>query len=893
MKKTLKILMYIMILLLVLFSGVMVYVLSTDFSGWKDKIEQELSESLERPVYIESFALSVGSETQFSLSGLVIEDHPTHSLKSMAIAQYDVGVRLFPLLFQNRIDITNFTLNGARLQLNLPDTPAQSTAAGNEAQASLDPKGDKKNSGEPSFDYLPIIRALSLSNLVVELFDANKDAPIQIIVTDAVLSSDNEQSDQFLTINGKADGHKIGLGGVLGSVDSFFDKDSPWFVELNGDLGPAELAVKGSIIEPLRLRQVDMRMLAGGQELLQMARLMGITIDQQLGSWQIGVHITGADKDNLALEKFNLSLGDLRDSSTSSQDIYGIGLVAAGRMSKLTPAGIADWDILLKLTQPAKLEALKNEMAKYMPELAAIPVLPQPIEISANLNGGLESGIRLSKLRAIYGALARPMLNLRGDIQNILTQTGINLNLALDIPNMVQLIPTLRALFPDLALPAGIEQLAPLTFTSMIEGDVKDRLRVHNMRLQLGESDLNGDIDLTLEGKKSKPDLRVRLVSNQIFMDDFKPLWSGDNADDNAGSNANADKGTAKGNQDQTESPQNNSAQPQEDPLALLKRFELDLLYRLLDLHMFNMTFDDLVLSASVQDGVAKLLPLTLHFGESEAELQLSADANQTPTKFDVGFETKGLNPAELPIEQLAGIDSNAQAGGLDSVVNFDFQGYDMPTILENLSGDADFTLSNMDIGGLQIGGKRLDQVISGTGGGLLSGFDLTNIGCMGSPLSIDKGKINIQDGFVGVNDALALMSGGYDLSSGDIDMKIQPEAANISLPLTITGNASAPKIGIAGTNGALSLGKTLFGEGEAGQSNWANKINELRQTLPSAHGCQSYLAQRINQPPPSTGNAPAAKAVDRLKEAVDEQLDDALGEQAEPVRKLLKGLFN
>lgn len=872
MKRFFKILSYLLLGIIILIAAIVIYALNTDFSSWRENIQERMKQELGRSVEIDSLQLNLGAESTLQLRGFRIGDKLGDPLKSLDLGNFELGVNLGPLIFSNRLDITYFNLEDTAIALNTAQQQASTQA---EAGTTKEENSTNAKSGgfDPkAFFALPLIRDMQVKNLTLSLYDPASAKPILVDIKSASLSADDPSLPQTLAIEGTADGNPLTFGGQMGSLESLFDKTIPWIIDLSGAFGAAELQIKGQIQDPINLENIDIKVAAYGTELSQMGRLLGIVGKEKIGPWRLGAYIHGPNQANITLDDFEFLLGN------QSVNQGNIKLAINARVNRLAYDGRLELAFNGLMDNPILLQSLKQEWKGLLPALDQVPVLPESLSFQGKVQGGLAGGLRLQDLNLRYGDAAKPMIIVSGEVNNLMPPSGIALDTSIDIANFNEFTPSLVAISPSASLPAGVLNLPPLKLKAHIEGALDDRINLSKFELTLGKSDISGDMNVRLIGDNFRPAATVTLQSVKIVLDDFAPLWAGDDSTPKTKPAASKTDGGASDSAPQ---------QAEQDPLASLKLFDLEFDYQISSLLGFGMNFKDLAVDASVQKGILDLKPMLIPIANGTVTLGLLADANQAPTSYQVKLGSDGIDLSALPIAGLEGLKTSAQ-GGLNSKADLTFQGLESQTMLQSMKGKVDFTLKNLDIGGLSLGGKRLDSNLDN---GFTKGLNLTKIDCVSAPIDIAEGKLNFDNGLLGTTGALALFSGSYDLINETVNMRLQPEIANISMPIRLSGAITNPEIKIEGGTGILQLGETLFGDQKNPAEEWQKKVIALKAKLPANHGCQSYLDQRKDQPPPS--DTPAANATTKAKEQVNDLLDKNLGKDAAPIKSLLKGIFN
>ncbi len=826
MKKFIRISLYCLLGLLVLLAGGVIYLFSSDFTGWKSTIERRLSSELGRSVVIDQFSASIGAESYLTLSNLIIAEQENAPLRALNLGNLQVGVKLWPLIFSDRLDITYLYIDQLSVAVNSP-LPASTSSP---------------------LAILPLVRDLNINQLQFTAYDPMREAPIMVAISEASLRAESEQSPQQLTIAGNVDGHKIAFGGTLGSVESLFDDETPWRIDVDGDVGPSELSIKGSFKAPLAGEEIDLKILASGQELVEMAKFAGIVGTQPIGPWVINAHLRGADADHLAVEQFTFSLGadNGQSNGQSNGRPMGLRLALDGRVSRLHEDGLIDLNGLAEMENPQALAALKAEWQRFIPELAMIPVLPEPFGIQGSLRGGLDSGILLDALQMRYGPTARPFFVVEGKVQDVVELVGLDLDTRLDIANFTKIRPTLAVFDHALeqTLPDEFDALAPLTLTANISGALQDQTKLNAINLQLGQSDLKGEAMLKLAGMHHRPELDVALTSDQLRYEDFAPFMGITRHE----SHSHKDDDQKEDDDQSDESSERKHDKKQGDGLNVLHLFDLEFNHQINQLEAFDFTMEDVALIAEVEDGRLTLQPQILALKDNISKFILTADANPKPAEIEIALETQDLALESVGLTPFAGINTAPNndtmngkiEAGLTSMLTLSFPAIDnTEKLLEKLDGTGNFTLKETDLGGMTSAeGQRFDTLFEGA----LAGLELTKIGCIGIPFTLEDGILTIDQGVIANQTSLSLIDGDYDLVDRELEMEVNATSEGLSLPFKLSGPIDKPEVNfIADSNAVLSLGLSLFGDQPVSERDMQQRQTLLNE-LPETHSCRPYL---------------------------------------------------
>jgi hypothetical protein len=237
------------------------------------------------------------------------------------------------------------------------------------------------------------------------------------------------------------------------------------------------VTVAGEIAEPAAAKGIDLTVTAKGEQigtLADLAKAVGQDIAvPALGAYDVAVRIHG-DADALALDGLDASLGSLPLLKATAQ----------GSVASLTPA-VQGIDIAVT-AQGAEVGDLAR-IAEQAGQAVEIPALG-PFSVAATITGSPEA-MAISGLDAGVGEDGGFRATAKGAIANVLAQSGLTLDVAVDAPD-----PSALARF-------GVDLPVPLSARASVR-DVSGGYRAEGIEVSLGRSQVSGAVEAVLSGPR-------------------------------------------------------------------------------------------------------------------------------------------------------------------------------------------------------------------------------------------------------------------------------------------------------------------------------------------------------------------------------------------------------
>ena len=844
--RVLKFFGFFLSVVLLLLVGVVVYALNTDFSSWRGRIADYLSDEMERPVTIDEVRLQLGMLTDFHIAGLKVGEggsskegsDASHDLQRLELGVLSGRLRLFPLLIDQRLEVDSLRLAGLDIALE-SSTLNQKSSQSQIVQTNDEPESGDRRADSPGGigDFaFPVIQDMQLSDIRLSISpEAGGTKPVLVYLREGTLSAPDPAAPMRLSLQGEADGHPVSVEGSLGALEAMMDPDQSWPIAIDGSLGPALLDIKGRIGDPLALKDIDVKARLEGQELADLARIGGYGGLPELGPYRLVGRIFGPDQEGLAMDGLDIRLG---------QD-DGLVVELGGSVGRLQNLANLALGFSLEARDPALLATLQQKLPQSIPQLRGsaildIPPVPEPFLMSGQLAGTSPLTLSGQTLDLRYGTPDAPMLRVSGQVGRLFPPRQIDLAPVIDLRSASQLTPTLRAYAPGLSLPAGVESMPPLSLKARVQGDFPGKIRVDDIDFRQGQSDISGSLEADISAVNlavGGPDITVKLASSLL---DFSWTEAFLQGEPSTSSKSISPQDAAS---DQKPADKTSKQTDKDNPFEFLQDQTLSLNWAIDRIAYDQIALDDARLSLKVEDGILTLDPALLNLGPGSLNMRATVDGNTESPAYTARLTIDNIGLAEASSLLVAAADPGlAKEMPTSGEINGEFtlasSGLASSTLLQNLQGNGSLRAQNIRIPAL---GELMPNLSFLGLKGTRDSYE--RIDCMATSLSADAGAITLQDGFAGAPWSLLRFSGQINPVQETLDMLLTPSIGPIEAPVRVKGPFSSPDIGIDARTSTQSLGKLLLG-GRGG----AEDVQAVQKALPADHPCQNYLARRQDE---------------------------------------------
>ncbi|MGM0424944.1 MAG: AsmA family protein [Thermodesulfobacteriota bacterium] len=401
-------------------------------------------------------------------------------------------------------------------------------------------------------------------------------------------------------------------------------------------------------------------------------------------------------------------------------------------------------------------------------------------------------------------------LALEGEIQDVLSQAGLDVKIsgqAKDLAGLQEL------------LGSGVKLQKPLQFKARLQDTGTKAYQVSGLDCKLGQSDLQGSLDLDVSG--SKPKVQADLQSGLL---DVKALLP----ESEKGEQKKSSEGKKQGNGSGQEEAGPKKVFPQ-DPIdaGFLDMANASLEMGVEKLILPGLALNQLELQGSLQDGALKLSPVQAEIGQGSLDADIGLRSRQNRLEMQLGAEIQGMQLAKMLQELEAEFEMQ---GLLDADIQVSGTGSSVAEIMAGLDGQAGLVLGQ---------GSVQNKYLSALGGDLRDSlFRLLNptqekkeqvvINCCITEIKIQEGLARIQALVLDTDLMTVKGQGEVDLGSEELDVSLDPDPkqgklgqltgklgfslSELANPFKLGGTLAEPKMVLDPGRTLISIGKGVGG---------------------------------------------------------------------------------
>ena len=285
-----------------------------DWNWFKGPIERQVSARTGREFKIHGdLDVDLGRVTTIRADALQFGNASWSKEPTMAAAQKaQMSIEVFPLIFKREVRIPESRL--VRPQLRLETGPE----GGN--WVFLDGGGDTDIS----------FRKLWIADGRLQFFDAAEKTDIDIRLNSVAHTPRDTAPPVDIKGKGHWTGEPFSLEGRAESPLQLQDTDKPYTIDLSARAGPTRARARGTLLDPLRLRDFDLQLMLAGQDMEDLYPLIGIAIPST-PPYKLDGRFT-RDGNTWNYDRFNGVVGD--------SDLGGSASVTVGRERPLLKANL-------------------------------------------------------------------------------------------------------------------------------------------------------------------------------------------------------------------------------------------------------------------------------------------------------------------------------------------------------------------------------------------------------------------------------------------------------------------------------------------------------------------------------------------------------------------------
>ncbi len=284
--------------------AIVVLVLLWDWNWFKGPIERRVEARTGREFEIGGdLDVDLGRITTIRADALRFGNAEWAKDPTMAATdRLEFGVELLPLLFKRNLRIPDIHLSKPRLRLEKGPKGVGNWVFGEEGE-------------------LPEFRRLWIDDGQLRFLDAAAKTDIDVSVDSAAQGRDDAAPPIDVAGGGRWQGNKFTVTGRAESPLDLRDKARPYRVDARAQAGATKAHARGTLLDPLRLRDFDLQLALSGQDMADLFPLIGIATPPT-PPYKLDGHFT-RDRNTWHYDDFKGTVGD--------SDLAGDASVETGR----------------------------------------------------------------------------------------------------------------------------------------------------------------------------------------------------------------------------------------------------------------------------------------------------------------------------------------------------------------------------------------------------------------------------------------------------------------------------------------------------------------------------------------------------------------------------------
>ena len=245
----------------VLVLGIVVLVLLWDWNWFKGPIERKVTRETGREFRIEgNLDVDLGSTATISAGGLRFANAGWAREKQMArVGELEFDLRLWPLL-RGDVQIPRIALDTPILHLQ-----RDGKGVGNWVF-------DRRNEGGD----LPEFRNVHIDDGTLTFFEPTRKTDIKVAVASQARREGDAEPPIAVDGGGRWNGNAFTVEGTAESPLELSDADRPYRIDMRAVAGSTRAHARGTLLDPLRFRDFDLKLALAGKNLADLYPLIGI-----------------------------------------------------------------------------------------------------------------------------------------------------------------------------------------------------------------------------------------------------------------------------------------------------------------------------------------------------------------------------------------------------------------------------------------------------------------------------------------------------------------------------------------------------------------------------------------------------------------------------------------
>ena len=300
---------YSVLALIVLISGVLIFLLTLDINQYKPVLVQTVSEMTGRELQIEGdLKLTPSLSPAISAEGITLANAPWSSSGALllTVGRVEAKVSLLPLL-SGAIHINRFILHDTKISL---ETDAEGT--GNWIMGT--DTGDTAtvvaadDAGQGTTTLPPVsIGEVDIRNARITYIDGIAGTTTQFAINELTTGISDLDTPMTFTLNAGYGAFPIQLGGTLGPIDTLL-ADTSYSVDIKGQISGFDVSAVGKIEKPLSVEGLDINFSANTGTLSDLNQFAGTELPR-ISPVTLSGNLKFSDLREIVIEALKMQVG--------------------------------------------------------------------------------------------------------------------------------------------------------------------------------------------------------------------------------------------------------------------------------------------------------------------------------------------------------------------------------------------------------------------------------------------------------------------------------------------------------------------------------------------------------------------------------------------------------
>jgi uncharacterized protein involved in outer membrane biogenesis len=274
--------------------GIIVLVLLWDWNWFKGPIERRVEAQTGRDFEIGgNLDVDLGWTPTIRADALVFGNAKWSKEPTMASAdRLEFDIELKPLLFEREVRIPVVRLDKPKLLLERGPQNAGNWQFGDDEEGGMDPQ----------------FRTVWIDDGQLQFVDAARKTDIDVAVSTAEPGDKDSAPPIVVEGGGRWEGNRFTINGRAESPLALRDKERPYRIDARASAGATHAHARGTLLDPLQLRDFDLQLALSGQDLEDLYPLLGIATPST-PPYNLDGHFT-RDGDTWHYDDFKGTIGD-------------------------------------------------------------------------------------------------------------------------------------------------------------------------------------------------------------------------------------------------------------------------------------------------------------------------------------------------------------------------------------------------------------------------------------------------------------------------------------------------------------------------------------------------------------------------------------------------------